>query len=48
VEYGDNVASGKGKGSFTIILKQNGAGSYSFGGKKKFTFTISDVEGIVL
>ena len=48
VEYGDNVATGKGKsgGSFTVILKINTDGEYSFGGKTTFRFTIGGVNGI--
>jgi hypothetical protein len=48
VEYGDNVAVGKGKsgGSFTVILKMNGKGEYSSGGKATFNFTIGGLNGI--
>ena len=46
VEYGNNVAAGK--GSFTVILKRNSEGDYPYGGKATFNFTIGNAANVVL
>lgn len=45
VYYGDNIVSGKNKGSFTVRLHLNPAtGEYKYGGEKTFRFTIDESE----
>ncbi len=40
VEYGNNVAAGKNKGTITIILQRDDTGKYKLGGSQTFKFNI--------
>ena len=47
VEYGDNISQGT--GSFTVVLKRNAVtDQYKYGASKKFSFSISKADSIVL